>query len=228
MYARRVGWRAFALPGLPVRGRHQGVSKMRGGRLGMLGLVVALLLSIVPAAGAQTSDDSSQGQAIEVQAFNDTAGSVFRNAIDQLAARGITQGCNPPANTRFCPNDPVTRGEMAVFLAARLRAPGCVAIRLLQRRQRNVLPGRGQQPLRSWLDRRLRQSGRYCGNDPIDRGEMAAFLARALQAAGDQLEQVRRRQRLRLPECDQQDRGCRESPRAATRRRTIGSAPTTM
>jgi hypothetical protein len=28
----------------------------------------------------------------------------------------ITVGCNPPANTRFCPNDNVTRGQMSAFL----------------------------------------------------------------------------------------------------------------
>jgi hypothetical protein len=33
-----------------------------------------------------------------------------------LAAAGITQGCNPPQNNRFCPNDVVTRGMMAAFL----------------------------------------------------------------------------------------------------------------
>jgi hypothetical protein len=33
-----------------------------------------------------------------------------------MAQAGITQGCNPPANTRFCPDNPVTRGQMAGFL----------------------------------------------------------------------------------------------------------------
>jgi hypothetical protein len=40
---------------------------------------------------------------------------IFYNFIDRFAALGITQGCatSPP---RFCPTDPVTRGQMAVFL----------------------------------------------------------------------------------------------------------------
>ena len=33
-----------------------------------------------------------------------------------LADAGITKGCNPPANDRFCPDDRVTRGQMAAFL----------------------------------------------------------------------------------------------------------------
>ena len=40
----------------------------------------------------------------------------FHEAIDWLAAEGITYGCNPPANTEFCPDDFVTRGQMAAFL----------------------------------------------------------------------------------------------------------------
>jgi hypothetical protein len=37
--------------------------------------------------------------------------------IEALAAAGITSGCGPGS---FCPNLPITRGEMAVFLAAAL------------------------------------------------------------------------------------------------------------
>ncbi|HEY6629617.1 MAG TPA: S-layer homology domain-containing protein, partial [Acidimicrobiia bacterium] len=48
--------------------------------------------------------------------FYDDDDSVFEKAIERLAASGITQGCNPPANDRFCPEDSVTRGQMATFL----------------------------------------------------------------------------------------------------------------
>lgn len=49
--------------------------------------------------------------------FDDTDGSVFEDDIEWLAEAGITMGCNPPANTRFCPDEPVTRGQMAAFLS---------------------------------------------------------------------------------------------------------------
>ncbi len=52
--------------------------------------------------------------------FVDTVGSVFRDDIERLAAAGITKGCNPPVNDRFCPEDPVTRGQMAAFLVRAL------------------------------------------------------------------------------------------------------------
>lgn len=38
------------------------------------------------------------------------------DAIEWLAQNGITQGCNPPDNTMFCPDRPVTREEFATLL----------------------------------------------------------------------------------------------------------------
>lgn len=49
--------------------------------------------------------------------FDDDDGSVFEGDIDAIKVAGITQGCNPPANTRFCPDKPVRRDQMASFLA---------------------------------------------------------------------------------------------------------------
>jgi peptidoglycan hydrolase-like amidase len=46
--------------------------------------------------------------------FTDTDGSVHAGAIDAVAGAGITNGC---AADRFCPRDPVLRGQMATFLA---------------------------------------------------------------------------------------------------------------
>jgi hypothetical protein len=48
--------------------------------------------------------------------FIDDNGSIFEADIEKLAAAGITKGCNPPDNTKFCPGDHVTRGQMAAFL----------------------------------------------------------------------------------------------------------------
>jgi hypothetical protein len=49
-------------------------------------------------------------------AFVDDETSTFEGDINAIAAVGITRGCNPPTNDRFCPNDDLTRGEMAAFL----------------------------------------------------------------------------------------------------------------
>ncbi|MGI8517436.1 MAG: hypothetical protein ACR2ME_03705 [Acidimicrobiia bacterium] len=48
--------------------------------------------------------------------FTDDDGSVFETDIDKVAAAGITFGCAPPPNARFCPTELVTRGQMAAFL----------------------------------------------------------------------------------------------------------------
>ena len=48
--------------------------------------------------------------------FVDDDASIFEADIDRLGTAGVTKGCNPPANDRFCPNSVVTRGQMAAFL----------------------------------------------------------------------------------------------------------------
>ncbi|HEX7097979.1 MAG TPA: CHRD domain-containing protein [Acidimicrobiia bacterium] len=58
-------------------------------------------------------------------AFVDDENSVHEQDINRLAAAGITAGCNPPTNDRFCPDDPVTRQQAASFL---LRALGWRAL----------------------------------------------------------------------------------------------------
>ncbi|MCH8985271.1 MAG: S-layer homology domain-containing protein, partial [Acidobacteria bacterium] len=52
--------------------------------------------------------------------FDDDDGSIFELDIAKLAAAGITKGCNPPTNNQFCPNDKVTRAQMAAFLVRAL------------------------------------------------------------------------------------------------------------
>ena len=49
--------------------------------------------------------------------FNDVPDShTFHNAIDWMADNNITVGCNPPANDRYCPDEYVTRAQMAAFM----------------------------------------------------------------------------------------------------------------
>jgi hypothetical protein len=45
---------------------------------------------------------------------------LFFADVEWLAGEGITLGCNPPVNDRYCPDDPVTRGQMAAFLVRAL------------------------------------------------------------------------------------------------------------
>ncbi len=58
--------------------------------------------------------------AVEPSGFTDIGDSVHQGDIEALAAAGITKGCNPPANTEYCPHSAVTRAEMATFLVRAL------------------------------------------------------------------------------------------------------------
>ncbi|MFQ5516564.1 MAG: S8 family serine peptidase [Acidimicrobiia bacterium] len=67
---------------------------------------------LVRALGLTPSEDNGS--------FTDHLASVHRRNINALRIAGITQGCNPPANTLYCPNDPVRRDQMATFLGRAL------------------------------------------------------------------------------------------------------------
>ncbi len=55
--------------------------------------------------------------AIASHSFTDVPDTnTFHSDIAWLADAGVTKGCNPPANTEFCPNDNVSRGQMSAFL----------------------------------------------------------------------------------------------------------------
>jgi len=112
--------------------------------------------------------------------FIDDDGSVFENAIEWLAAEGITAGCNPPANDRFCPDDYVTRAQMAAFIV-RAQGYSSLAADFFVDDEGHVLEN---------AINRLRTAGvtqgcnpptndRYCPDDFVTRGQMAAFLVRA-------------------------------------------------
>ena len=86
----------------------------RSGRL--IAVVAAVVVLVTPAA------------AIALDRFTDVGGdNIFHADIDWLAEREITVGCNPPDNDRFCPDDAVTREQMAAFLHRFADSQGGVA-----------------------------------------------------------------------------------------------------
>jgi glucose/arabinose dehydrogenase len=52
--------------------------------------------------------------------FGDDDDSLFESDINAIAGAGVTRGCNPPANTDYCPNRVVRRDQMASFLTRAL------------------------------------------------------------------------------------------------------------
>ena len=120
-----------------------------------------------------------------VNTFNDDDGSVFEDDIEWLAAAGITRGCNPPVNDMFCPNQSVTRGQMAAFL---VRAMGYT-----DNGGGNLFIDDNGSVFESDIDK-LGTAGitrgcnppvndMFCPNQSVTRGQMAAFLHRALGTA---------------------------------------------
>ena len=114
--------------------------------------------------------------------FTDDNGDVFEGAIEAIAAEGITEGCNPPANDRYCPDDSVSRGEMAVFLVRALGYSDNGRGDLF-RDDDGFFYANAADRLKTaavTLGCNPPVNDRYCGERSVTRAEMAAFLARAL------------------------------------------------
>lgn len=113
--------------------------------------------------------------------FIDDDGSVFESAIERLAHAGITKGCNPPANDRFCPDDYVTRGEMAAFLARALPLPPAGQVDFVDD-DTSIFESAIEQIAAAGITLGCNppSNDKYCPRDFVTRGAMAAFLSRAL------------------------------------------------
>lgn len=152
--------------------------------LGLAGL--GFVLSEITSGGlvGGGSDDPSQtpgGPALgSDDPFVDDDGSPFEDAIEQLAAAGVTSGCGPPEERTFCPGEPVNRGELSAFLAGVLDLPTTGVSGFDDVDPDGPFAG---------PTRRLAAAGivqgctedRFCPVQEVTRAQMAAFLARALE-----------------------------------------------
>ena len=114
--------------------------------------------------------------------FRDVASShPYADEIGALAAAGITLGCNPPDNDRFCPEDTVTRQQMASFFVRALNlSPTSESFRDVGSgnvHQRNI-----GALARSGITRGCNppSNDRYCPEDDVTRGQMASFIVRGI------------------------------------------------
>ena len=114
--------------------------------------------------------------------FTDDDNSIFEGNINRLAAAGITNGCNPPDNTRFCPDDLITRGQIAAFFVRALSLPPAI--------EPNKFTDDDTSMFEAAIDS-LAEAGvtkgcnppdntNFCPNDAVTRGTMAIFLTRAV------------------------------------------------
>ncbi len=120
--------------------------------------------------------------------FTDDDRSEFEGAINKVAAAGITVGCNPPANTRFCPDRRVTRAEMATFLVRSFpnRMPATAPDAFVDD-DADVHQGNINRIAAAAITLGCNPptNNRYCPGDHVTRGQMATFLTRALGLQSD-------------------------------------------
>jgi hypothetical protein len=114
--------------------------------------------------------------------FLDSLGHIFQDDIQWMANQGITAGCNPPTNNRFCPDDYVTRGAMAAFLVRALGYTNNGGGNLFVDDDNNIfetdIDKLGTAGVTAGCNPPT--NNRFCPDDYVTRGAMAAFLHRAL------------------------------------------------
>jgi hypothetical protein len=97
--------------------------------------------------------------------------------IEEIAAEGITAGCG---GGRYCPDNPITRAEMAVFLMRALNGPAWVPPASTGTVFTDV-------PIDHWAGEFIEAlaaagltagcgGGNFCPDGPVSRAEMAVFL----------------------------------------------------
>lgn len=131
---------------------------------GLFTLVAAMTLALLPAGGASAQTS-----------FSDVgSGSPHHDAVDALARRGITEGCE---EGRFCPTDTVTREQMAAFLVRALDLPATDTDHFsdddgtFHEADINALAEAGITTGCS--------GSSFCPREPVSRAEVASFLDRS-------------------------------------------------
>jgi hypothetical protein len=107
--------------------------------------------------------------------FTDDEGSTHEARINAIAAAGITVGCSA---TRFCPDGLVTREQMATFLVRAFDLPAS-SVDAFTDDEASKHEARINALAASGITHGC-DATRYCPSGRVTRGQMAAFLHRAL------------------------------------------------
>lgn len=106
--------------------------------------------------------------------FWDDDGSVHEGSIEWLADSGITKGCN---GIQYCPEDTVTRGQMAAFLHRALGLPDGTG-NTYSDDNSSIFEAEIQALAEAGIAEPC-AAGKYCPDAPMTREMMAVFLTRA-------------------------------------------------
>ena len=105
----------------------------------------------------------------------------FAPWIEELFRRGVVAGCGTPGGPNYCPDDPVLRDQMAVFLLRTLEGaayvpPACSGIF-----DDVECPGLFTDFIEELSARAIAAGcggANYCPRNPTTRGQMAPFLVK--------------------------------------------------
>ena len=130
-----------------------------------------------------TLDVGNDGENLEipydtVPNFPDALDSVHADAIQAIRQQGITLGCG--SGFYFCPDDVVTRAEMATFLRRALTVREVEGDRFSDVPAGHAHGGSIYAIAELGITSGCGDGSGYCPGDPTTRGAMAVFLARAL------------------------------------------------
>ena len=139
--------------------------------------MAAIALSLFVAVGAAVAGTLPPGGS-----FTDDDGNIHEASIEAIAAEGITRGCNPPKNDLYCPDDTVTRGQMAAFLVRALGLTTSDPGIDFTDDEDSIFEADIERLATAGITRGCNPPANtmYCPNDTVTRGQMAAFLVRAL------------------------------------------------
>jgi len=142
--------------------------------MGVLAAAGILLAVAMPASGSTPEADG-------MGPFADVDGSIHELDVAALWAAGITSGC---AEWLFCPDDEVTRAEMAAFLARALDLPrpdGSTFVDAAESLFQAEIEAIAAADITVGC-----RAGEYCPAEPVTRGQMASLLVRALEVPPSQ------------------------------------------
>lgn len=150
---------------------------------------VGSVISENPVAGTSVPGGSAVNLVVSSGPFIDVAaGDFFYDAVNLMLSHGITGGCaaNPP---KYCPNDNVTRAQMAIFIVRSIVGGDNFTYSATPHFSDVGVNDFGFK----WIQKMFELSitagcgnNNYCPNDAVTRGQMAIFVIRGrLGAAAD-------------------------------------------
>jgi sugar lactone lactonase YvrE len=111
----------------------------------------------------------------------DTAGNIFAEDIVWVGQAGITFGCNPPVNDNYCPTDLLNRGQLAAMFVRALDLPASATDYFTDDDTsifENDINALAQAGITFGCNPPTGDN--YCPLDTVNRGQVAAMFARAL------------------------------------------------